>query len=277
VIAYLDGSWIDATRAAVPIHDRGFLYGDGVFETARLHAGGWFRLRAHLDRLAASAALLGIEIPPAEDLTAIAGEIVDRNDIDEGSLRITITRGGSGDAPGTILVTLYPIAGDWQRRADSGWRVATARTRRPSIDSVPAELKSLGRTWSILARREAAAAGVDDVLLLSAEGYVSEGPTWNVFWRRRDRLFTPSAAAGVLGGITRAAILEIASRAGLAVEEGVWMREALDDADEIFATMSSVGVVSIVALDGVPVPAGRAARLRAMYWELVQSETSLRE
>jgi branched-subunit amino acid aminotransferase/4-amino-4-deoxychorismate lyase len=118
---------------------------------------------------------------------------------------------------------------------------------------------------------------VDDVLLLSAEGYVSEGPTWNVFWRRRDRLFTPSAAAGVLGGITRAAILEIASRAGLAVEEGVWMREALDDADEIFATMSSVGVVSIVALDGVPVPAGRAARLRAMYWELVQSETSLRE
>lgn len=277
VIAYIDGAWVDAASAAIPIHDRGFLYGDGVFETARLHGGGWFRLSAHLERLAVSARLLGLVIPPADRLQAIADELVDRNDIAEGSLRITITRGHADDAPGTLLVTVQPIAEDWQNRAERGWTVATARTRRPSVASVPAELKSLGRTWSLLARLEARTAGVDDVLLLSAEGYVSEGPSWNIFWRRDDRLFTPSAEAGVLGGITRAAIVEVAPLAGLYVEEGIWRRAELDGADEVFATMSSVGVVSIVELDGVKVAAARAARLRNLYWELVQSETAERE
>jgi branched-chain amino acid aminotransferase len=273
MIVFLDGAWVDESVAHIAIDDLGFLHADCVFETARLHRGAYFRLDRHLLRLAHSAALLELPAPPWP-LDRVALELASRAGITEGTLRITITRGRPGRGP-TVLATLQEIAPEWQRRADRGWHVVTARTRRPPVSSVPAQLKSSGRVYSILARLEKRSAGTDDVLLLSAGGDVCEGPTWNVFWRRGSTLRTPSPETGVLEGITRSAIIEIAPAHGLTIEEGEWPRSELDDAEEIFATMSSVGVVPLRSLDGRALPSDAAARLlQARYWDLVVREAT---
>jgi branched-chain amino acid aminotransferase len=273
MVVFLNGEFVAEARACVPVGDRGFLYADGVFETARLHRGRFFRLDHHLARLRRSGEVLGIAVPPDPQLAAIAEELARRNDLDDASLRITLSRGAAA-APGTFLVTLQPMPADWRERAARGWSVCVARTRRPSASAIPADIKALGRTYALLARREAAMAGADDAILLSADGFVAEGPTWNIFWRNGGQLCTPALDIGILGGITRGIILELASRLALPVEEGRFPPEALGDADEIFATMTSAGVVPIIELDGRRLPAAQsiAADLQDRYWRLVGEE-----
>lgn len=272
MIVFLNGRWLAAKDAQVSIDDAGLLHADGVFETALLRAGKYFRLAPHLARLAESAGMLALEPPPADFLTQVAHELATRNRLRDGTLRITLTR-GTGDRP-TLFVTLRPIDPDWRRRADAGWTLITARTRRPSSAAMPAQLKALGRTYALLARAEARAAGADDALLLTDDGRVCEGPTWNLFWRRGRDLFTPDLSLGVLAGLTRAVLLELAPGLGFPVHETCADRAELDLADELFATMTSVGPVVIRTLDGRPLaaPATAAAALRTAYWELVDTE-----
>jgi branched-chain amino acid aminotransferase len=274
VLVYLNGEWIDERDARVSVADRGLLFADGVFETARLHRGRFFRLAEHLDRLRESAALFRLALPAEARIAEIAGELARRNALTEATLRVTLTRGARRDAAGTVLVMLRPLPDDWLEKAARGWRVITARTRRPPATVVPPQLKALGRPYSILARLEADDAGADDALMLSADGMVAEGPTWNVFWRTGQRLRTPSVGVGILGGMTRACVIALAPELGLHVEQGAFPIEELYAADEVFATMTSVGLVPLRELDGVAFPAEPAAaiRLQARYWELVATE-----
>ncbi len=268
MIAYVDGRWVEEQDAVVPITDRGFLSADAVFETARLFDGGYFRLERHLDRLEQSAAILRMPLPARADVRAIAFELAHRNRLRDGSFRITVTR-GSGGAP-LVVAVLSVIADAAVERARRGWTLVTARTRTPPADVVPPTLKSTGRTYSLLARQEAADAGADDVLMLTVHGAIAEGPSWNVFWRRNETLFTPALATGILDGVTRSETVALARDLGLHTEEGVYPRSALDGADEILATMSSLGPVTIRALDGHPLPEPTIGpRLRDAYWRLV--------
>ncbi|MEX1183399.1 MAG: aminotransferase class IV [Gemmatimonadota bacterium] len=272
MIVYSNGRYLPAADAVISIEDRGFLYGEGVFETALLHDGGFFRLREHLQRLAASATMLRIPAPPLDDIVQIVRSVAQKNQLVDASLRITLSRGPDGPA---LLVTARPLDSDWSRRAAAGWRIITARTRRPSTAAMPAQLKALGRTYALLARFEAADAGADDALLLTDAGDVCEGPTWNVFWRTADTLFTPALEAGVLAGVTRRAVLELAATAGLQVREGLFPRAALDSADEMFATMTSVGLVTIRALDGRGLHADDAAQaIQPLYRRLVAADSA---
>lgn len=277
MIVYLNSQWIEAAHAAIPINDRGFLLADGVFETARLVGGRYFRLDQHLDRLRASAQQLRIEVPPVQRLRGIFAEIVDRNQLMEATLRITITRGPGGRGldtrgagPPTVLVTAAHVAPDWRERAATGWTLATAQTRRPAPISVPSQLKALGRVYAILAHLEAEAAGADDALLLTADGHIAEGPTWNFFWRKDKTLRTAALDGGVLDGVTRSIILELAQRNGYETQEGLWPPSDLEAADEAFASMTSVGVVPIRSLDGKRFVSDDCARLiQHEYWEYV--------
>jgi branched-chain amino acid aminotransferase len=273
VIVFLGGRLVHEREAAVSIHDAGFLSGDGVFETALVHDGGFLRLASHLQRFAASAALLRLPAPPAAELDHAVREVVLANSLRSANIRITLTRGAGSP---TLLITARPPDAAWIARARRGWTLITATTRRPSTAAVPAQLKALGRTYALLARREAADAGADDALLLTDQGVVCEGPAWNVFWRRGRDLFTPDLAAGVLAGVTRAILLDLADSAGYAVHEGLWPRAYLDDADEIFATMTSVGIVPCRSLDGRPLPAATPAAdsLYELYWRAVARETA---
>ena len=279
MIVYLNGAWLPQENACIPITDRGFLFSDGVFETARLHGGKFFRLHQHLDRFQQSASALELAAPPSDELAQLAREAAERNRLAEGSLRITLTRGSGGAAlktrgagRPTLLITIAASAPDWATRAAQGWSLVTANTLRPSPDSVPAQLKALGRVYAILAALEAERAGADDALLLTAERKIAEGPTWNFFWRQGRVLRTASLAGGILEGVTRSIIIEIARSAGYQVEEGLWPRAELDSAEEAFATMTSLGVVPIRTIDGRALATDCAPQFQRRYWELVGAE-----
>ena len=282
MIVYLNGKWLDANEAAIPIDDRGFLLADGVFETARLVAGKYFRLQQHLDRLSESAGHLKIAAPSHDELQTIFEELAERNSLTEGSLRVTLTRGRGGRGldtrgagPTTVLVTISPVAADWRERAAKGWTLATVSIRRPQPNSVPAQLKALGRVYAILAKLESEAAGADDALLLSADDYIAEGPTWNFFWRKGRIVRTAALDIGVLEGVTRSILFDLLRDLGYQVEEGRWRRDELDDADECFASMTSVGVVPIRSLDGKPFQSDDCAvELQKKYWTFVMAEQS---
>lgn len=278
MIVYLNGAWTDAAAATISIHDRGFLLADGVFETARVVNGRYFRLEQHLGRLADSARQLHLAIPHANELSVIAHELVVRNGVADGSLRITVTRGPGGSGldtrgagPPTLLVAVHPMAPDWRERAARGWHLITANVRRPSALSVPSDLKALGRVYAILAHLEAESAGADDALLLTADGNIGEGPTWNFFWRSGRVLRTAALAGGILEGITRSIIMRLAAAEGYQTEEGLYPRSDLEHADEAFATMTSFGVVPIRSIDQRSFPGdGCAGLLQRRYWEYVE-------
>jgi branched-subunit amino acid aminotransferase/4-amino-4-deoxychorismate lyase len=274
VIVYLNGEYLDERAACISVRDPGFLYADGVFETALLQNGGFLHLAHHLDRFAESAALLRLAAPGTAAIDRIVREVVRRNGLVNASIRVTLTRGLRNP---TLLVTATHPDQDARERARRGWHVITARTRRPAVSAVPAQLKMLGRPYALLARHEALAAGADDALLLTDRDLICEGPTWNIFWRTGDTLMTPHTDLGVLAGVTRATIIDIARADGLAVHEGSWPRSTLDQADEIFATMTSLGLVSFRSLDGRTLPAETPATntLRERYADHVNAAVAL--
>ncbi|MFW5951137.1 MAG: aminotransferase class IV [Gemmatimonadota bacterium] len=275
MIAWVDGEWVEESEGRVPIGDRGFLYGDGVYDTCRLYDGRWLRFEEHARRLHESAAVLGIRPPPVPELAGIADALRDRNArIGHGVLRITVTRGSeNGRGHGHRLVmTLKELPADWRERARRGWSCITAETRHPPPSVMPPRLKGQGRVFSLLARREAEAAGCDQALLLSVGGQITEGATWNVFWRTGEVVRTPHESTGLLAGVTRAVVMECVPGAGFRLETGVWERAELDDADEVFGTMTSLGIVPIHRLDGRSLPEPRVAvdALTPLYWERVR-------
>lgn len=276
MIAYQDGRWIPHDDVRVHVDDPGFLVGDGVFESIRLHRGRYFRLRAHLERLRASAAVLELPLPDDGTLEGLFEDIAQRNGLAEASTRLIVTRGRPG-ADGSLIATMRALPDDWRERAACGWRVVTARTRHPAPDVLPPHLKSLGRVHSVIARLEARQAAVDDVLLLAHDGSVAEGPTWNVFLRCDGRLLTPPVDAGVLPGVTRATVLELAQEAtAQPVAEARLNASHLASCDAAVATMSSLGVVPLVELDGraLAASADLASALQGAYWRRVERETS---
>jgi branched-chain amino acid aminotransferase len=284
-IAYVNGVWVPEEEATVSIRDRGFLYADGIFETARVHRGKYFRLNQHLARLQASAEIMRLPLPSLVDLEAIARGLMEQNGYQEASLRITVTGGiggrslhRAGSSAPTIIAALHEIAGEWLARAAQGWNIQVAAVRRPPEVSMPARLKSLGRTYALLAHFAAEEAGFDDALLLSAEGYVAEGPTWNFFWRRANTVYSPALSSGILAGVTRSIMLDLARAAGYATEEVLRTPDDLVGVDEAFATMTSNGVVPIRQIDDRKLGASPAAEsLQREYWSLVRRETDQTE
>ena len=273
MIAHQDGAWLDEREVRVPISDPAVTSGHGVFESVRLHAGRYFRIDAHLERLAASAAMLDIEHPSQAVLRDILLELARRGGVEEGSARVVLTPGTPGGRT-SVIATLAALPADWRERAARGWRLITADTRHPPPETVPPALKSLGRVYSVLARMEARAAGVDDALLLLPNGMVAEGPTWNFFFRSRGVVHTAAPEAGVLAGVTREVVLDIAAAQGIDIDVGRPESDLLASADAAFATMSSLGIVPIVELDGRALPASGAlvAPLQQEYWTVVARE-----
>lgn len=282
MIAWVDGELLEESRARVSIHDRGFLFGDALYETFLVHRGGVFRLTRHVERLREGAARLRMPAPSATEVQAVLARLVEANGISDGVARLTLTRGtgGTGLSPrgvrgSTVVATLRPVDPEWKARAREGWTLATAGTRTAVLAEGEAALKSVDKLDAILARIEAEERGADDALLLTHDGRVAEGTVCNVFWRTGRRLFTPALSVGILPGVTREAFLEVAAERSVRVTEGAFPRAALDDAEEIFLTMTSVGGVPVRALDDRPLPGGPEDLLPELdraYWACVASE-----
>lgn len=268
---WLDGRLLDPADAAIAIGDRGFLLGDGLFETMRAYAGHVFRLDAHLARLRAGAARVGIPVPDGLEQavleTVAANESAQPGDT---AIRLTVTRGEAGyallpqpspdDAPApTALITARPY------RADPGWYELgiAAGTARGRIDehSATVGLKRLGYLEAIVALREAAAAGFQDALFLDGAGHLAEGAASNLFVLAGGTLYTPPLTCGVLPGITRATVLELAQAGGVQVREDTLLPGVLPEASEAFLTSSLRELVPLVLVDGQPIGDGRPGPL----------------
>jgi branched-chain amino acid aminotransferase len=267
----------------VSVYDHGLLYGDGVFEGIRVYGGKIFRLGEHLDRLYDSAKAIWLTIPmPKEELATTTEEAVRRSGIAEAYLRHIVTR-GVGDlgldprkCPRPSVLVIVDTIKLWPEQVyEAGLTVVTAGTPIPQRESLSPRVKSLNYLAHILAKIEGIHAGADEVIMLDSAGALAEGSGQNIFVVKNSVLRTPPAYAGILKGVTRDVVMELAGAAGYVVEETILNRYDLYTADEAFFTGTASEVVAIRQVDGRIIGTGKSGPItrdiRARFQALVRS------
>ncbi len=281
MIVFLNGKFLPEADAVVPLNDRGFLLGDGIFETMRVANGRPFRMAQHLERMTRGAEFL--KIPPPftpKELQKIAGELIEKNNLPEAVLRVTLTRGPGprgyspkNSGPPTLAMSLSPLP-PMNPEEPVQWSMITSSFRIPASDAL-ASFKTTSKILNVLARAEAEEKGADEALLLNANGEVAETAGGNIFWVYQDKICTVPTGRGVLPGITRAVVLEICQSLGLETNKRVIKLEHLRNAAGIFVTQSALGLVPVVALDGLPVaPSPLVDQIGSAYNEMLIANKS---
>jgi D-alanine transaminase len=259
-VAFLDGTFLPLAKARVSVEDRGFLFGDGVYEVVRTYAGAPFLLPAHLDRLERSMA--EVRIAPAwsrVDLEGWIAEAVRRAGYAEAKVYVQVTRGAAPrehrfpEVPVTTLVAVTPIARLPAETQEAG--VAVIST--PDLRWGRCDVKSLQLLPNVLARQEAAEAGAFEALLTGPDGVVNEGAGSNLFAVVGGALVTPALGPRILAGVSRAYVLDLARGMGLATEERALYLAEVYDADEVLLSGTTIEVVGVVRIDGRTVGDGR--------------------
>ncbi len=263
---WIDGEWHDKTTARVSVFDHGLLYGDGVFEGIRVYAGKIFKLQEHLDRLydCAHAILLTVPIPK-DEFGRVLEEAVRRSGLAEAYIRPIVTR-GMGDlgidprnCPKPSVIIIVDKIAIWPpERYQQGLSVVTAGTPIPHRESLSPRIKSLNYLCHAMAKMEANVAGADEALMLDTTGHVAEGTGQNIFVVKRRVLRTPPLHAGILAGVTRAVVMQLAREAGCDVKEDMLNRFDIYTADEAFLTGSASEIAPIRCYDGRTVGSGVA-------------------
>jgi branched-chain amino acid aminotransferase len=280
----INGRIVAAQDAMVPVFDRGFLFGDSVFETLRTYGGKPFALHKHLGRLERSAALVFIELPVSlGELAREVKELLTAAGNDESYLRIVVTRGQGelgldpalAEVPNRVLIAA-PLSAPPASAYDAGIKVATYRTQR-ATDATGAEGAKVGNyLTSVLAMREARKVGALEALIVDARGRVIEGASSNVFWIDEGSLLTPPLEVGILAGITRAYVLEVAKTLEIPVRQVAPKLRDLHKADEVFISSSIRELLPVVEIDGKTVAGGKPGpltrKLHAEFRRLVHSD-----
>jgi len=257
----VEGRLVPPEQAFVPVMDRGFLYGDSVYEVVRTYGGRVFELGRHLDRMERSAARIGLSLPPRARLESELFRTIDAAANAESYARIIVTRGEGqfGLSPhlaeglNRLIFMVRPLELPAPEQYERGLQMAVTRTRRNPPQALDPALKTGNYLNSALALRESHAAGADDALLLDLRGQVTEASTSNVFFVQDGVVVTPPLVLGMLEGVTRGLVIEIARGEGLLVREEPHGPEALAAADEVFVTSTireAMAVTSLLLLDG---------------------------
>lgn len=280
-IIYFNGHLVPRAEAKLSPFDYGFLYGYGLFETMRAYEGHIFRLDRHLTRLRCSAESLGLRPKlDAFDLENACVETLQANKLKNARVRLTITAGEGDMTPDlntcsnlTVLVAAKNFVPLPPEKYEQGFKAALSFLRRDS-QSPLSRLKCTCYVSNILARMEAKAAGCDEAIMLNELNYIAEGSTANIFLVSKGEISTPSLESGILPGITREAVLEIARDLNIkTVERQVELRE-LSRAEEAFVTNSIIEVMPLTWLNGEPIGTGKPGKLTrnlmAAYKELVK-------
>jgi branched-chain amino acid aminotransferase len=268
---YVDGKYYDEADAKISVFDHGLLYGDGIFEGIRAYYGRIFKLKEHLDRLfySAKAILLTIPVTP-EELKAAVVETCRRNEVQDGYIRLVVTRGigtlglnpNRCKNPSVIVIAgkiqLYP-----PELYLKGMEIITVPTVRNLHSALNPAIKSLNYLNNILAKIEANNAGCEEAILLNAEGFVAECTGDNLFIVKEGHVQTPPLSAGALYGITRRVVLELAAESGLKTSETNLTRYDLYNADECFLTGTGAEIVPVVKLDGRVIGTGKLGSVTA--------------
>lgn len=282
VWVYLNGVFVRERNAVVSIHDRGFRYGDGVFETIRVYEGRSLLCEAHLDRLLRGASILGLPgLPTRERLAVVVRDLIDRNGLPTALLRITVTRGVSDgwepqpDEPPTVIIVERPYSGYPDELYAQGVSVIVVDTTRIPASALDPAIKSLNVLPQVQAKREAQARGAHEAILCTETGSVAEGSVSNVFCVEAGRIKTPPVSAGILPGITRAVVIDLARREGLPCDETLLTPDELRHADEVFLTGTGMGVLPVTTVDGRTIATGRPGTithaLRRLYQDFIRA------
>ena len=280
-IVYLNGYLMPLGQASISVLDYGFLYGYGLFETMRAYGGKIFRLDSHLSRLARAAEILGLPIEALELKDAVM-DTIQANKLGDARIRITISMGEGGMVPDPSTCgkpTVLILAGHYQPYSEQvyqkGFRAVVSSIRRNS-QSPLSRLKSANYLESMLAKQEARAAGVDEALCLNEKGLLAEASMSNIFLVTDGILRTPGQESGVLPGIIRETIMELASQLGINTLEQDIRLDELFQAQEAFFTNSLIEVMPLIEVDGKFIGSGRPGsltqRLMVAYKELVLAE-----
>ena len=278
---YINGQYFSRDDAKISVYDHGLLYGDGVFEGMRIYHGKVFRLQQHMIRLYESARAIRLQIPlDIDKLSADVNETVSKNGLNEGYIRLVVTRGGNQlgldpfrcEDPQIIIIadkiSLYP-----ESFYVDGLELVTASTIRNHPAALSPRIKSLNYLNNIMAKIEGLRAGCIEALMLNHKGEVAECTGDNIFIVKRGELYTPPIDAGILEGITRNAVIELAEQAGITVHQSVMTRHDIYVADECFLTGSAAEVIPAVKLDGREIGDGKPGpvtqQLNAAFRKLV--------
>ncbi|MFN3152718.1 branched-chain-amino-acid transaminase [Bremerella sp.] len=276
---FINGKFYAPNEAMVSVFDHGLLYGDGVFEGLRIYNGKIFRLEQHIRRLYDSAKAICLKIPMTlAEMTEACLETLKQSEFTDGYIRLVVTRGagtlGLGpertENPQVIIIVdkikLYP-----QEFYDNGLAIITAATIRNHPAALSPRIKSLNYLNNIMAKIEASNAGCLEALMLNHKGEVSECTADNIFIVRDGNLLTPPTDAGILEGVTRDVVLELAREAGIPTFEKTLTRHDIYVADECFMTGTAAEVIGVVKVDdreigdGKPGPITR--KLKALFVE----------
>jgi branched-chain amino acid aminotransferase len=280
---YICGKLYDKEDAKISVYDHGLLYGDGVFEGMRSYGGKVFRMEEHLDRLWDSAKGIWLEIPMTKEALAEAvGDTLKANHIQDGYIRLVVTRGAGTlgldpnktSNPQVIIITdsitMYPA-----EMYENGMTIITSSVLRNHPAALSPRIKSLNYLNNILAKIEGLQAGCVEALMLNHKGEVAECTGDNLFLVRDGVLQTPPLDAGILEGITRNAVIELAQELGIPVREMALTKHDVYIADECFLTGSAAEVIPVVKVDsrmignGSPGPISR--QLKEKFFKLARS------
>jgi branched-chain amino acid aminotransferase len=279
---WINGKLVDKSEAKISVYDHGVLYGDGVFEGIRVYSGKVFRLREHVERLYDSARAIHLEIPmPREAMVDAVNTTVRANDKQDGYIRLVVTRGAGNlgldprktSDPQVIVIvddiSLYPT-----ELYEKGLDIITAATIRNHPNALNPRIKSLNYLNNILAKIEGARAGCQEALMLNHKGEVAECTGDNVFVVKRGLLKTPPADAGILEGVTRYAVIELARAASIPFQETTLTRHDVYTADECFLTGTAAEVIAVVKCDDRPIGSGKPGpitrQLRERFLQMVR-------
>ena len=275
---YLNDGLVDKEEAKISVFDHGVLYGDGIFEGIRAYNGRVFRLDDHLKRLAESAKAILLELPmPLKEIEKAVLETVRANNLKDAYIRLVVTR-GVGDLGLDMRkcksgATFYVIADKIELYPEefynTGLTLITSTIRQKGLDQVTPSVKSLNYLANILARAEATAAGAQEAILLNAQGHVSECSGDNIFFVKNGRIYTPPTSAGILVGITRQVVMELAAdKLKNPVQVRNFPRADLYSADEVFLTGTGAEVIAGVKIDGRVIGSGVAGPITKQLTKL---------
>jgi branched-chain amino acid aminotransferase len=261
---YINGKYFSKEDAKISVYDHGLLYGDGVFEGMRTYSNKVFRLVEHIDRLYESARAILLTIPMSkQEMIDAVKKTVELSGLSDSYIRLVVTRGSgslgldpnrTSDPQVIIIVDLIALYD--RKYYDEGLKIITASTIRNHPAALSPRIKSLNYLNNIMAKLEGLQAGCMEAIMLNHKGEVAECTGDNIFIVKKGQLLTPSADSGILEGITRNAIIELANTLKIPARETTLTRHDLLVADECFLTGSAAEVIPVVSIDSRPIGDG---------------------
>ncbi len=283
-IVYLNGKFVPESQARVSILDRGFCYGDALFETLRVYSGKIFQLDRHLDRLESGARSIFMELPePRARIEEILYETFNRNQGADAIIRLTVTRGEGilgklwpADTTPTLAVHVRPYSAPPDEWYQNGVPVSLIPNSATRLGGIPEQIKSANYLSQILARKQAVEQGSVDGIMINDQGEVCDGTISNIFIVKKGELSTPAVNGFVLAGVTRRVVLNLAGKTGNACKEESISAEDVLQADELFLTNTGWEILPVTRVDGKTVGSGkpgpRTQTLRGEFRKCVDAE-----